>query len=269
MGQLEGKVALVTGAASGIGRATAAKLGAEGATVVLADIDEAGGKAAATAQQGGHFRRLDVGDPEAWMALCEEIQRSFGGLDCAHLNAGISIHSADREPEPSDSPFLPAFDLAEMLDGDYRRLFSVNVDGVILGARAVLPTMVAGGGGAIVATASIAGLIGFAPDPIYTATKHAVVGFVRSMAPLLAPHEITINALCPGVVDTNILGPDGADRARAAGIPVIPPEAIADAVLDIVTGGRTGESIVCLAGQAPTAHVFTPLTGVGPEIDQD
>src|ERR671934_1503755 len=91
-------------------------------------------------------------------------------------------------------------DITQLTEAQYRRIMGPNVDGVVFGARAVVPAIAARGGGAIVATASLAGLIAFAPDPIYTLTKHAVVGFVRSLAQPLESRGITINAVCPGIV---------------------------------------------------------------------
>jgi len=207
MGQFDGKVALVTGAASGIGLATAERLSAEGAQVLLADIDEANGRPAAE-KLGAEFARLDVGDPAEWAEVVAQLGARAGGLDIAYLNAGVTTY-------PATADGLADFDIATLDDAAYRRILAVNLDGVVFGARAVAPALVARGGGAIVATASVAGLIGFAPDPIYTATKHAVVGLVRALAPGLRARGITINAICPAGVATAILGP-GIERLREA-----------------------------------------------------
>ena len=258
MALLEGKIALITGAASGIGRATAERLAAEGASVVALDIDEANGKQVAE-KIGGEFHAADVGDAGRWSEVVADVSARHGGIDIAYLNAGIPTHP----PTPNDPGLMAAFDMATLSDAAYRRIMSVNVDGVVFGARAVLPAMAARGGGAIVATASVAGLIAFAQDPIYTLTKHAVVGLTRSLAPLLAPQGITLNAICPGVVDTNILGPGTAQRARDAGIPVIAPEQIAEAVLKAVTSGETGGLWVCLAEQDSWRYEFRPIEGIG------
>ncbi len=118
-------------------------------------------------------------------------------------------------------------------------------------------------GGAVVATASAAGVIAFPPDPIYTMTKHAVVGFVRSLAPGLVEKSITVSAILPGVVETNLLADGFADKARAMGISVIPPEQIADGVVKAVTDGTTGQLWLCLADQEPQAYVFNPVGGLG------
>lgn len=186
---------------------------------------------------------MDVGDPDAWRAFAAEIDS--GGIDVAHLNAGIANIGAD---------------LVDMSDEDYRRIMSVNLDGVVFGARAVVPLMAGGGGGAIVATASLAGLIGFPPDPIYTLTKHGVVGLVRSLAPSLQSRRITINAICPGLVDTPLLG-EARELITRAGFPLIPPVEIADAVLAAVASGLTGQAWVCQPGRPPERYEFGEVPG--------
>ena len=152
-------------------------------------------------------------------------------------------------------------DICAVTDEQVRRVFGANVDGVIFGTRAVVPAIERRGGGAIVATASLAGILAFAPDPLYTATKHAVVGLVRSLAPQLATRNITINAVCPGVVDTPLVGP-ARERLKEAGFPMIPPEDIAAAVVHCMTGGaESGACLVCQAGRAPEPYEFGEVPG--------
>src|SRR5260370_38727950 len=103
----------------------------------------------------------------------------------------------------------------------------VNVDGVVYGARAAVREMSRGSGGAIVGTASLAGLIPFPPDPVYDLTKHAVVGFIRSIAPSLAAKGITANTVNPGMTDTKIMGEDARRRLRDANLPIMPPRQLA------------------------------------------
>lgn len=242
---LAGKVALVTGGASGIGRATAHRLAAAGAAVAVADMADEGGASAAR-EVGGTFVHLDVGEPEQWAAAVSSIEETLGGLDVAFLNAGV----ATGEP-----------DVTRVRDDQYRRIMGANVDGVVFGVRAVVPALERRGGGAIVATASLAGIIAYSPDPVYAATKHAVVGLVRALAPQLAARGITINALCPGLVDTPLLGEEGHALAAAADFPLIPPEQIAEAAYGRVVGNETGQAFVCQAGREAVAYRFGNVPG--------
>jgi NAD(P)-dependent dehydrogenase (short-subunit alcohol dehydrogenase family) len=121
--------------------------------------------------------------------------------------------------------------------------------------------MAAGNGGNIVATASLAGLIGFEADPIYTLTKHAVVGLVRSVAGQLEPKGIRVNAVCPGIVDTPLVGPDGASRLRAAGFPLLSPADIAEGVVQAITDGSTGQCWACQPGREPVKFRFGQVPG--------
>ena len=262
MGTLDGRVAIVTGGASGIGLATATRFAKEGARVVIADLNDAAGKEAAD-NLDGRFIRADVGDPADWEDLVAEAEQAFGGLDIAYLNAGVTTNGLDRlgappEPQPQQQA-RQAPDITTLTDAKYRRIMGANVDGVVFGTRAVVPALVRRGGGSIVATASMAGIIAFSPDPIYTATKHAVVGFVRSMAAQLEPRSITINAVCPGIVDTPLVGL-ARERLKTSGFAMIPPEDIAEAVLGAITGGDTGQCIVCQAGRPPTPFEFRSPT---------
>ena len=238
---LTGKIALVTGGASGIGKAVVERLASDGASVIVADLNERDGQKVA-ADVGGQFVELDVSDADAWDALVADLDR----LDVVHLNAGVTTQNGD---------------IKSLTEAQYRRVMGANVDGVVYGTRAVLRVMPSGG--AIVCTASIAGLIGFSPDPIYTLTKHAVVGFVRAMAQQLEPLGVTINAVNPGIVETPLVGEEAAKFLREANIPMMEPSQIADAVVSAIGSGRTGECWVCTkqAGNAP--HEFAPVTGIG------
>ncbi len=170
--------------------------------------------------------------PDEWPGIVEAVTARFGGIDLAHLNAGVMTGEAD---------------ITALTDEAYRRIMSVNVDGVVYGVRALVPALAARGGGAIVATASLAGLIGFSPDPIYCLTKHAVVGLVRSLVPQLAEHHITINAVCPSIVDTPMVG-DSRELLEGSGFPLIDPEAVAEAVVDRLAGEESGQAMVIQAG---------------------
>ena len=167
MRDLAGKVAVVTGGGSGIGLATATRLADAGASVAVVDLDGASAERAAATSVGSASRPTWAG-PTQWPGIVDAVTARFGGIDLAHLNAGVTTGEAD---------------ITALTDETYRRVMSVNVDGVVYGVRALVPALAARGGGAIVATASLAGLIGFSPDPIYCLTKHAVVGLVRSLVP--------------------------------------------------------------------------------------
>ena len=244
MGALEGKVAVITGGASGIGLATSQRFATEGAHVVVVDRNADDGERVAK-ELDGRFVTADVGSPADWQRVIADAESAFGGIDLAYLNAGVTTQEAD---------------ITKLTDEQYRRIMGANVDGVVFGLRAVVPETEKRGGGAIVATASLAGLIAFALDPIYTMTKHAVVGIVRSVAPQLQAKNITINAVCPGVVATPLVG-DGAQALRDSGFPIIEPEEIADAVFNCVTGDATGQAFACQAGREPTAYEFRDVPG--------
>ena len=159
--------------------------------------------------------QADVGRSDQWPGIVDAVTSRFGGIDLAHLNAGVITGEAD---------------ITKVTDDIYRRAVGVNVDGVVFGLRALVPALARRGGGAIVATASLAGLIGFSPDPIYCLTKHAVVGLVRSLGPQLAEQHITINAVCPSIVDTPLIDGTRALLERS-GFPLIDVTAVAEAVV--------------------------------------
>jgi NAD(P)-dependent dehydrogenase (short-subunit alcohol dehydrogenase family) len=239
MGSLTEKVAVVTGGGSGIGLATARRLAEAGASVAVVDLDGPSADRAA-AGFGGLAVRADVGRPDEWTAIVEAVTSRFGGIDLAHLNAGVMTGEAD---------------ITALGDDAYRRIMGVNVDGVVFGVRSLVPAMSARGGGAIVATASLAGIIGFSPDPIYTLTKHAIVGLVRSLTPQLEAKGITCNAVCPGIVDTPLVG-DARPMLEESGFPLIDAGAVAAAVVDLLSGDVSGEAVVIQAGRDPVTFRF-------------
>jgi NAD(P)-dependent dehydrogenase (short-subunit alcohol dehydrogenase family) len=252
MGSLDGKVALITGAASGIGKATAELFATEGARVCVVDLSDDLGREVARGV-GGFNVSADMGDAGAVddaFAVCE---RELGGVDVAFLNAGIAIGHAELET---------------LTDDLYRKIMRVNVDGVVFGARAAIRAMERRGGGAIVATSSLAGLMPFPPDPVYDLTKHAVVGLIRSIAPALAAKHITANTVNPGITDTNIVSAEAKEMMKEAGFPIMPASQIADAVLHIVVTGRTGESWVCQPGRDPEPYTFHGVPGPRSEGDR-
>lgn len=244
MGSFSGKVVLVTGAGSGIGRATAQRFAAEGASVVVVDFDEAAGKQVA-GDIDGSLVVADVGRLEEMEAAVAHAEERFGGLDVVYLNAGI----ASGQP-----------DIETMTAEQYRRMVSTNVDGVFFGARAAIPVLGRRGGGAIIATASLAGLVAYPDDPVYALTKHAVVGLVRGLGETLRGRNITINCICPGFVDTPILGPF-VEGFREAGFPLLHASDVAAAVLDIATGHESGQVFVLQPGRDAEAYRFRGVPG--------
>ena len=173
---------------------------------------------------------FDVSDADAW--------ESVGPVQLACLNAGVVTGNDD---------------LRELSDAAYRRAVSTNADGVVFGVRRMARVMEEGS--AIVVTASLAGLTTMYTDPVYSATKHFVVGLVRSAAFQLAERGITINCVCPAVVDTPMVG-SLRDRILAAGIDLLTAEEIADTVLMAARDGSTGQAWTCLPGRAPERFEF-------------
>ena len=243
---LTDKVALVTGGASGLGRATAVALAEAGAEVVVADLPASEDAGRAVAEQvGGHFVAADVSDLEHnERAVAFAVERC-GGLDLVHLNAGVSTGCGIGED----------FDLAK-----YRRAMGANLDGVVFGAHAALPALRARGGGAMVATASLAGLVPVPFDPLYAANKHAVVGLARSLGPALAHEGIRVNAICPGFAESAIIA-DIREHILASGVPIIPAEDVAAAVVALMAGDATGECWVVQPGREPLAYAFRNVPG--------
>jgi len=244
---LRDRVALVTGGASGLGRATALALAAAGAEVVIADLDADGG-AQVAAQVGGHFVQTDVSQLEANRAMVAFARERCGRLDLAHLNAGVTSGCGLGED----------FDLAA-----YRRAMGVNLDGVVFGTHAVLSALRRNDGpdrGAIVATASLAGLTAVPMEPLYAANKHGVVGLVRSLGPSLALDGIRVNAVCPGFAESAMTAPIR-EGLEAAGFELIPAQVVAETVVRLFALDVTGECWFVQQGREPAPFQFRNVPG--------
>jgi len=246
---LAGRVGIVTGAASGIGRETVKALVAAGAAVVVADLDEDGGRETVALARGSgtaSFVRADVTDPASVQAMVDAAVERHGHLDFAHNNAGITVAG----------PLM-----ADTTDADWDRLVYVDLTGVFNCLRAQIRQMAeAGAAGSIVNTASVLGLIAVPGQAAYTGAKAGVMGLTRAAAVEYASHGIRVNAVCPGAVATQLF-----QDAAAADPHLLPtveaahplgrlakPEEIADAVVWLVSDASafvTGQ-LICVDGGA-------------------
>jgi NAD(P)-dependent dehydrogenase (short-subunit alcohol dehydrogenase family) len=179
---------------------------------------------------------FDVADPAAW--------EHIGSVDLACLNAGVLTGDGD---------------IATLTDEQYRRAVGVNVDGVVYGVRRLDRVMPAGS--AIVVTASLAGLVGIPDDPVYGLTKHAVVGFVRSVAPQLEKRGIRIQAVCPGWADTALTPPAFREELVSRGFRLLQPSDVAEGVWAAFKSEGTGEAWIVQPGREPLLYEFKGVPG--------
>lgn len=244
----DGAVALVTGGSAGIGLAAARAFAAEGSAVLIADVHEREGveAARAIADAGGRARFVatDVARAADAQAMVDEALRAFGRLDHAFNNAGVE---GDAAPT------------ADCTAENWAHVIAVNLTGVWQCMRAEIPAMLEGGGGAIVNNSSVAGLVGFAGSPAYVASKHGVVGLTKAAALDYARQGIRVNAVCPGIIHTQMIdrythGDARQEAALTAGEPagrMGTPEEVAAAVLWLCSDGAgfvTGQALAVDGG---------------------
>ena len=239
---LKGRGVIVTGGGSGIGAALARRFAGLGAFVAIIDRDADATRAVAD-EIAGLALPGDVSDPDIMPMFTAIASDRFGRLDLVVLNAGVG----GKQPG------------VEALDVDaYRQLVGVNVDHVVYGLSAAVPVLRKYGGGTVIVTASLAGLLPMATDPLYTLTKHAVVGYVRAAGARLADEGIRVCALCPGFVDTPLID---AEREQFGGFPLLSTDDVVAAVDAILDRGKSGEAWFVQPGREPAPYGFRGVPG--------
>ena len=263
---LSGQVALITGAASGIGRATAVLLADSGAEVIVADINEAGGRETVSLIEGAGgratFVQADVADRTQVEAMVRASVAAYGGLDILHANAGH-----------------PGFEkaLVDHSDEEWDAVMAVNLKGVFYCCRAAIPAIAKRGSGAVVITASVAGIRPVPFISAYNVSKAGTISLAKTLAMECAPLGIRVNAIAPGEVDTPmsdaaVAEPEAFEEVMAAHMPLIPmkrmaqPEEIAQAVLYLVSDASsylTGEVLTIDGGMMAGWNALTPPPAAG------
>lgn len=242
MGKLDSKIAVVTGAGQGIGKAIATKLAAEGATVVVTDVDhQAAKETAAALDHGAIGLHADVTDRTSVDAMVDEVVATFGRIDVLVNNAGWDKGEAfvDSEPETWD------------------RIIGINLYGVLNTSKKVLPIMAAQGSGSVVNIGSDAGRVGSSGEAVYSAAKGGVIAFSKATAREMARSQVNVNCVCPGPTDTALFASMGGDKLREALIKAIPfrrlgqPEDLANVVAFLASdeaGFVTGQTVSVSGG---------------------
>jgi NAD(P)-dependent dehydrogenase (short-subunit alcohol dehydrogenase family) len=240
MGKYDGHVALVTGGGSGIGEATVKLLVREGAEVVIGDWDDAAAERVAS-ETGATAMHLDQGDGFSWRSVAASRPFTIGVI-----NAGVGLRFEN---------------LDDVTDEQIRAVTDVNTNGVMFGTRELARGMKQLGGGRISVTASMASLVAHVQSPVYGASKWGAMGWIRAIAPQLETFDIQINGICPGLVDTPILGPGGGDMMRGMGMELLTADQVADAHDHALTSNRTGQAFVVQASLGLTTFEFAEPAG--------
>jgi NAD(P)-dependent dehydrogenase (short-subunit alcohol dehydrogenase family) len=235
------KIGLVTGAATGIGASVCRQLADKGVRVAVCDINEADGKALAD-DIGGVFVPCNVTSLDSVRDAIKACEDQLGVPDYVHLNAGIMT-------VPTGDPFLA---IEDVTPAQYQNIVGVNLNGVYHGLKVALPVM-RQKGGSITITASTAGLSVVPVDPMYTATKYALVGMGRAVSAANEGSNVRINVICPGVTDTQIVP----DDYRKPEFNVMPVEVMAAEIVDLLINGANGEIRVKTAEDKPA--ITAPL----------
>jgi 2-hydroxycyclohexanecarboxyl-CoA dehydrogenase len=243
MGRLDDKIAIVTGGGQGIGQAIARKLAAEGATVVVTDVDEANAKATADALPDAVAIRADVTDRQGVQAMAERVAEQFGRIDVLVNNAGWDKASPFVDSDPAD----------------WDRAIAINLYGVLHTCKAVLPIMAGQGSGAVVNLGSDAGRVGSSGEAVYSAAKGGIIAFTKSLAREMARHQVRVNCVCPGPTDTALFASMGGDGEAAEALTkAIPPAARTTADLANVVAFLASDEASYVTGQ--TVSVSGGLT---------
>ena len=241
MGRLDGKIAIVTGAGQGIGKAVAGKLAGDGATVVVTDLDEATAIETAGGLPGAVAIAADVTDRQRVQTMVDEVVGQFGRIDILVNNAGWDKASPFIDSDPAD----------------WDRAIAVNLYGVLHTAKAVLPVMAEQGRGSVVNLGSDAGRVGSSGEAVYSAAKGGVIAFTKSLAREMARHQIRVNCVCPGPTDTALFASFAGPKLREALTKAIPfrrlgqPDDVANVVVFLASDEAsfvTGQTVSVSGG---------------------
>eukprot|EP01024_Parvocaulis_polyphysoides_P049422 TRINITY_DN4786_c0_g1_i1.p2 TRINITY_DN4786_c0_g1~~TRINITY_DN4786_c0_g1_i1.p2 ORF type:complete len:259 (+),score=34.71 TRINITY_DN4786_c0_g1_i1:187-963(+) len=230
------KVGIVTGGARGIGEQICRQLHSHGVKVIIVDVLQDEGQALASELHGSIFKRMDVSRIEDWKDLVKEVEK----IDCLFLNAGILTKPDvaisqlyQQKPDQTEAMHL------------VQRVMEVNFFQTVYGVGTIVPTMQAGG--SVMVTSSMAGITPWPQDPVYTATKHAIIGYMRSIKKRLNELDIKSYEVCPAGVETDILGED---RDKIP-FPRLDPAVVAEAMVDLVLQGKPSQTVTIMTGRDP------------------